>query len=287
MLAAALAAIPPGLLARVAARAPRPKSERGGKSEAKGSSARRGRPIGARAGQPREGRIGLVDTLRAAAPWQILRRQPDQPQRIVVRPEDFRIARYRARSETTAIFVVDASGSSAMQRLAEVKGAIELLLADCYVRRDSVAMIAFRGKDAQIVLPPTRSLTRARRTLAGLPGGGGTPLASGLDAAHSLADGMRRKGQSSLLVLMTDRRANVARDGGPGRARAFDEAIDAGRSLAAASFAALAIDTAPLNRTPGEPPTFRLGQAMNARYLPLPDADSARVSAAVRAAAGA
>ena len=287
ILAAALAAIPPGLLGRIAARASRPKSERDGKSEAKGASAKRGRPIGARAGEARQGRIGLVDTLRAAAPWQKLRRHPDEPHRIVVRPEDFRIARYRARSETTAIFVVDASGSSALQRLAEVKGAIELLLADCYVRRDSVAMIAFRGKGAEIVLPPTRSLTRARRTLAGLPGGGGTPLASGLDAAHSLADGIRRKGQSPLLVLMTDGRANVARDGGAGRARAFEEAIDAGRSLAAAGFASLAIDTAPINRAPGEPPTFRLGQAMNARYMPLPDADAARVSAAVRAAAGA
>ena len=79
-----------------------------------------------------------------------------------------------------------------MQRLAEVKGAIELLLVDCYVRRDSVALIAFRGKTAELVLPPTRSLARAKRVLAGLPGGGGTPIASGLEAALALADRVRR-----------------------------------------------------------------------------------------------
>ena len=153
---------------------------------------------------------------------------------VIVRPEDFRIVRYRQPRGATTIFVVDASGSSAMQRLAEVKGAIELLLADCYVRRDSVALIAFRGIGAEIVLPPTRSTARAKRRLTGLPGGGGTPLASGLDAALALADQVRRKGQSPLLVLMTDGRANVCRDGTGGRARAMEEAIDAGRRLFAA-----------------------------------------------------
>ena len=67
---------------------------------------------------------------------------------MIVRPEDFRIVRYRQRRGATTIFVVDASGSLAMHRLAEVKGAVELLLADCYVRRDHVALIAFRGAGA-------------------------------------------------------------------------------------------------------------------------------------------
>jgi magnesium chelatase subunit D len=234
----------------------------------------------------REGRLSLVDTLRAAAPWQRLRNKADDVtvRRVIVRPEDFRIVRYREKRETTAIFVVDASGSSAMQRLAEVKGSIELLLADCYVRRDSVAMIVFRGTQAEVVLPPTRSLVRAKRLLAGLPGGGGTPLASGLDMALTLADQLGRKGQSPLLVLMTDGRANIRSDGKSGRAQAFEDALQAGARVCAAGIAALAIDTSPNLRSLGEPPTLKLGRAMNARYLQLPYADSARVSEAVRAA---
>jgi magnesium chelatase subunit D len=222
--------------------------------------------------------------LRAAAPWQLVRRGEGEQRRFKVRPEDFRIIRFRARSEQTAVFVVDASGSSAAQRLAEVKGAIELLLVDCYVRRDSVALVAFRGVSGEIILPPTRSLARAKRTLSGLPGGGGTPLAAGLDVALALADSLRRKGQSPLLVLMTDGRANVARDGTGGRARALEDALGAARRIRSAGIAALAIDTSPLSRGEAEPPTLLLGRAMNGRYMRLPNADSARVSEAVLAA---
>ena len=71
---------------------------------------------------------------------------------LIVRREDFRVARYKQRSETATLFVVDASGSSALQRLAEAKGAVRLLLAECYVRRDEVALIAFRRSEAEIVL---------------------------------------------------------------------------------------------------------------------------------------
>ena len=88
-----------------------------------------------------------------------------------VRRDDFRIVRFRQRIGTTTVFAVDASGSSAMHRLGEAKGAVELLLADCYVRRDQVALLAFRGQGATLLLPPTGSLLRAKRSLAGLPGG--------------------------------------------------------------------------------------------------------------------
>ena len=285
VLAAALASIPPNLLRQLELGRPqRSSAQSAGKAGANMPSKLRGRPIGARPGQLREGRLGLVDTLRAAAPWQKLRRTAADPSRVQVRAEDFRIKRFRQRRGTTAIFVVDASGSSAMQRLAEVKGAIELLLVDCYVRRDSVAMVAFRGKGAELILPPTRSLARAKRTLAGLPGGGGTPIASGLEAALDLAEKIRRQGQSPLLVLMTDGRANVARDGGPGRAHALEDALRAGRQVRALGVAALAIDTAPATRGAGEAPTAKIAEAMSARYLPLPNADSSRVNAAVRAA---
>jgi magnesium chelatase subunit D len=287
VLAATAAAIPSGLLALIAAGGGRAQSGRERTKAAKSVPARRGRPTAARRGALREGRLSVVDTLRAAAPWQTSRRRESEERdarRFIVRPEDFRIVRFRASSEQTAVFVVDASGSSAAQRLAEVKGAIELLLVDCYVRRDSVALVAFRGVSAEIILPPTRSLARAKRTLSGLPGGGGTPLASGLDVALALADSLRRKGRHPLLVLMTDGRANIARDGTPGRARALEDALDAATRIRAMEIAALAIDTSPLSRTENEPPTLRLGRAMNARYIKLPNADAARVSETVLAA---
>ena len=220
VLEAAKAAIPPDLLDAVAGGAvARTVRQRGGMSEVKGSAARQGRPLPARRGDLRQGRLALVETLRAAAPWQALRGRHGHgdKRRVIVQRDDFRIARYARRVESVAIFVVDASGSAALQRLAEVKGAIELILADCYVRRDSVAMIAFRGRDASLVLPPTRSLVRARRCLAALPGGGGTPLAAGLDAACQLGEALRRKGRAPLVVLLTDGRANIARDGAAGR----------------------------------------------------------------------
>jgi magnesium chelatase subunit D len=290
VLAAAAAAIPPGLLARIQNGLSRSaRSARAGKAGASAAVARRGRPLGARQGQLRHGRLSLVDTLRAAAPWQPIRRRAkadDHGKRIIVEPDDFRIVRLRARTESVAIFVVDASGSSAMQRLAEVKGAIELLLADCYVRRESVALIAFRGKNAEIILPPTRSLTRARRMLAGLPGGGGTPIAAALDAGLALADSIRRRGQSPFLVLMTDGRANIARDGSPGRAQALEDALAAARRVRAAGVSGLAIDTSPMFQPLAEPPTMRIGQAMAAQYIRLPQASAAGVSQAVRAASG-
>jgi len=198
-----------------------------------------------------------------------------------VRPEDFRIARFRQRAQTTSIFVVDASGSAALHRLAEAKGAVELLLADCYVRRDRVALVAFRGQRAELMLPPTRSLVRAKRSLAGLPGGGGTPLAAGIDMAVELAASLARRGDTPVLVLLTDGRANVSRNGSGGRAAAEADALAASRAVKLAGFAALLIDTSPRPELQAE----RIATAMGARYLPLPHADAHAVSRAARSAA--
>ncbi len=286
VLAAAAAAIPPDLLARL--RLAGGALRRGGaqgKAGATRLSARRGRPVGTRAGELRAGaRLSLIATLRAAAPWQALRRaaradMPGAAPRIEVRREDVRITRFRQNAETVAIFLVDASGSAALARLAEAKGAVEMLLADCYVRRDRVALIAFRGRTAELLLPPTNSLVRARRSLAGLPGGGGTPLATALDAAAALADAVRRKGQTPLLVLLTDGKANVARDGTPGRPQAEAEALEAARRLRALGAASLLVDTAPR----AQPQARALAEAMGARYLPLPLAGAEALSRAVRA----
>ncbi|MBY0437567.1 MAG: VWA domain-containing protein, partial [Burkholderiales bacterium] len=182
------------------------------------------------------------------------------------------------RAQTTTIFAVDASGSQALNRLAEAKGAVELLLADCYVRRDQVALIAFRGAEAEIVLPPTRSLTRAKRSLAGLPGGGGTPLAAGIDASRVLAESVRRKGDSAVLIMITDGRGNLARDGKPDRERAQSDALQAAAELRLCGVQTLLIDTGPRP----QPAAEKIAAAMGARYLALPYADSAALSGAVK-----
>jgi magnesium chelatase subunit D len=290
ILEAVRAALPPGLLAALAAglRRNRRSSARDGKSGEEIYSLQRGRPLDARPGSLSKGRLALVATLRAAAPWRKLRLNeagPNDTRRVIVKPEDFRIRRHRQKKGATTIFVVDASGSLAMSRLAEVKGAIEMLLADCYARRDHIALIAFRGRTGELVLPPTRSTARARRALSGLPGGGGTPIAAGLDAALGVADQSRRKGQTPLIVIMTDGRANIGRDGEPGRPKAMQDALDAARRIRAANVAALAIDTAQIGvGGKDEAPVRALAEAMTARYIKLPRADAAAINAAVRIA---
>jgi len=280
VLAAARAAIPPALLARLAAGVSRGAARAQGRSGAAQSARARGRPVGTRRGELRGGaRLNVIETLRAAAPWQPLRRRAGaSAARIAVRPDDFRITRLKQRRQTTTLFVVDASGSQALHRLAEAKGAVELLLADCYVRRDRVALIAFRGERAELVLPPTRSLVRAKRTLAGMPGGGGTPLAAGLEAATELADALARRGDTPVVVLLTDGRANVARDGRGGRAAAQDDARRAAQGLRATGHAVVLIDTSPRP----DAHAAAIAADLGARYVPLPRADAQAVSRAVQ-----
>jgi len=289
VLEAAQAAIPSGLLASLKiGQLQRAKTPTSGSAGALQKNALRGRPVGARKGEPRAGqRINVLETLRAAAPWQKLRQRQQAPtdgqkQRIVVRKEDFHVTRFRQSGQTTTVFVVDASGSSALNRLAEAKGAVELLLADCYVRRDSVAVLAFRGQTAELILPPTRSLARAKRSLAGLPGGGGTPLAHAIDAAILLADQLRKKGETPIVVLLTDGKGNIARDGSPGRAQAAADALAAATEMRLRGFSTLLVDTSPQAQDAAK----NLAKAMGAQYLALPYAGANSLNQAVRAVAG-
>ena len=289
VLEAVQAAIPAGLLASLKIGAlQRAKSPTSGSAGAEQKNALRGRPVGARKGEPRAGqRINVLETLRAAAPWQRLRRSTLPPTstklpRVVVRKEDFHVTRFRQLGQTTTVFVVDASGSSALNRLAEAKGAVELLLADCYVRRDSVAVLAFRGKVAEVLLPPTRSLARAKRSLAGLPGGGGTPLATAIDAAAALAGQIKRKGETPIVVLLTDGKANIARDGSAGRGPAASDALAAAAQLRATGVSTLLVDTSPQPQSSAE----QLAAAMGAQYLALPYGGAQSLNQAVRAVAG-
>lgn len=217
----------------------RTSTSRTGKAGTPQKNARRGRPVAVSRTAPfPDARPSIIATLRAAAPWQVIRSQnravllarlSDQDKRHVKQPralitrEDYRFQRLRHETPSTAIFMVDASGSTALERLGETKGAIEQLLSRCYVRRDEVAMIAFRGRSAETVLPPTRSLVMAKRKLAGLPGGGPTPLVSGLEKGLELALSVRRQGSTPVMVLLTDGRGNIARNGEPDRNRAEEE----------------------------------------------------------------
>ncbi|MDP1780553.1 MAG: magnesium chelatase subunit D [Hydrogenophaga sp.] len=283
LIEAVRAAIPPGLLAALQmGQARQARAAAAGRSGELMKNQNRGRPVGTRRAEPRSGaRLHILETLRAAAPWQRLRQQKaDGPKRIQVRREDFHVVRFRQRRPTTTLFVVDASGSAALHRLAEAKGAVELLLAECYVRRDKVAVLAFRGDGCELLLPPTRSLARAKRSLAALPGGGGTPLAAGIEAARELAAQIGRAGETPIVVMLTDGRANVARDGRHGRARATEDALEAADAFRLAGLSALLIDT---SSQPGEASRV-MAERMGAACVPLPHAGAAGLSQAVRLA---
>lgn len=253
-----------------------------GKAGTKTNQSKRGRPIGHTSMPPFSGaRPDVLATIRAAVPWQKIRsigsENPDdalRSQKLKIRKSDFRYKRYKHKSATTAIFVVDASGSTAVERLGETKGAIELLLADCYVRRDQVALLAFRGDHAEILLQPTRSLVRTKRSLSGLPGGGTTPLASGLQLAQTLADAERRKGNQPLLVFLTDGSGNIALDGTTGRAVAAEEAAQLAARIGGERFPAVLIDISRF----GKPAAEKLATALRAEYLPLPRTDAGELS---------
>jgi magnesium chelatase subunit D len=276
VLDAAQTALPPGLLDALA-NGIQMKSPGGGSSGAKLRSLTSGRPAGVRVGAPGRGaRLALIETIKAAAPWQKVRPARDDG-RLSIRHDDLRIRRFVARAQTTTIFAVDASGSAAFARLAEAKGAIELLLAAAYVKRAEVALVAFRGEGADISLPPTRSLARARRELAALAGGGGTPMAAGIDLARRVAEAERARGRTPLVVVLTDGRANV---GGNGTLTPQEAAFASARAFAATGIAAVFIDCSARPRPEGG----ALAAAMAARYVALPRLDAKAVVAVVNAA---
>jgi magnesium chelatase subunit D len=264
VLDAAQTALPPGLLDALAGgtigRAPKA----AGTSGAKQKSITSGRPAGVRPGMPGRGaRLALIETIKTAAPWQRIR-PPRDDGRLSIRADDLRIRRFVQQSQSTTIFAVDASGSAAFARLAEAKGAVELLLAEAYVKRAEVALVAFRGSDAAVALPPTRSLPRARRELAGLAGGGGTPIAAGLDAACRLALAERARGRTPLVVVLTDGRANV---GGANGQSPQEAALASARQYRLLGVTAVFIDCSP-----------------RPRLVTLPRVDAQGVVAAVKAA---
>ncbi|WP_313669886.1 magnesium chelatase subunit D [Sandarakinorhabdus sp.] len=279
ILDAAQTALPPGLLDALAAGTLGKAPKASGSSGAKQKSITSGRPAGVRPGMPGRGaRLALIETIKTAAPWQKIRPVREDG-RLAIRTDDLRIRRFIAQTQSTTIFAVDASGSAAFARLAEAKGAVELLLAEAYVKRAEVALVAFRGTEAALALPPTRSLPRAKKELAGLAGGGGTPLAAGLDMARKVAEGEKGRGRTPLVVVLTDGRANV---GGSATQSPQDAALASARAFRVSGIPAVFIDCSPRPRPQGA----ELANAMGARLVTLPRVDAKSVVAAVKAASG-
>lgn len=250
---------------------------------------RRGRFVRARPGAPREGRIALIPTLLAAAPWQDSRRAEALGRGQVLRPglmvraDDLRVRQYRDKSGTLFVFLVDASGSMALNRMRQAKGAVASLLQNAYVHRDQVALIAFRGQRAEVLLPPSQSVDRAKRELDVLPTGGGTPLASALYLGLELSRQARSRGISQVtFILITDGRGNVglsemfeAGAERPDRAGLEAEVASLSAMIQEASIASVVVDTQARYLSRGE--AERLAGQLGGRYFYLPNARAEQI----------
>lgn len=206
---------------------------RNGRSGSRGTtSGNRGRHIRSVIGSPGDGRLDIIATLRAAAPWQRVRKKQRRARKagkrlagqfrpkIELRADDLHVKRYRSKAGTLFCFLVDASGSMALHRMRQAKGAVNALLQQAYVHRDQVALLAFRGERADVLMPPSQSVELAKRALDVLPTGGGTPLSSALLTAYQVAEQAQSRGiHRTTLVLITDGRPNVPLNFDPTQSR--------------------------------------------------------------------
>lgn len=233
-----------------------------------------GRRVGARSPDGAAGSLHLVETLRAAAPKQLVRERLGSG--VALRAEDLRTAVREGREANLVLFCVDASGSmAARRRMTQVKTAILSLLLDAYRRRDKVGLVTFRGRRAELALPPTRSVDIAAGRLDEIPSGGRTPLAEGLlEAARVLMLERRRDPRlRPLLVVVTDGRATGGTD-------AVVRSRQAAEYVAGLGASAVVVD--------GETGPLRLGLAveiaarLRAEHVPVAEVSADALATSVR-----
>lgn len=285
---------------------------RRGRAGSRGSTTgKRGRHVRSVPGDPRRARIDVVATLRTAAPWQPLRRPETNGRtangangrhangasgqghengwengrvhnRIRLRAADIRVKQYRSKAGALFCFAVDASGSMALHRMSQAKGAVHALLEKAYVNRDRVSLIAFRGDGAALLMPPTQSVELARRALDLLPTGGGTPLASALLLAADVARQAARRGiHQTVLVLLTDGRANI---GLHEESDVQAELQQIGRYVAGSQMRVMVVDTQRSYLSRGE--ARRLAEWLGADYAYLPNASGEEIAGAAASTIG-